>query len=29
VRVPELHYYLDQSFLEAIPRYEFTFQGSA
>ena len=29
VRVPELHDYLEQSFLEAIPRYEFTFQGPA
>ena len=29
VRVPELHDYLDRSFLEAIPRYEFTFQGPA
>ena len=29
VRVPELHEYLERSFLEAIPRYEFTFQGLA
>ena len=29
VRVPELHDYLERSFLEAVPRYEFTFQGPA
>ena len=29
VRIPKLHDYLDRSFLEAIPRYEFTFQGPA
>ena len=29
VGVPELHDYLERSFLEAIPRYEFTFQGPA
>ena len=29
VGVPELHDYLERSFLEAIPSYEFTFQGPA